>query len=358
MKEYIFNVILFYIPIAGIMIYFFRNDGIQVKQIWILLGLSLLIILSFPVCMERLGTSVTFILYFSLSVVVVWNFFKGRVAKSAANVLPCPVNGEQLSFIDGDSTIEPCLEDVPGYEGTKTTIDGKLRLESLNRPAEQPVDEFGVNGLERADLLEITNIPNQEIEEYFESTLAVDVELAEQSEGPIREDSATVLINNSPAHIESDGPYTCYVEDIEHHSEQGANGNGDESVVTAVEEQIKELIDMAFACRESNPEESAGYYQEAWRLTSDYDLKYLLTMELVEIYKENGCYNEIVRLLNTFITLPGSKPDILNQINRQLKYINLLVAELKRLGIGELPVSKIPRLVRLKVDEQINFPGV
>jgi len=36
----------------------------------------------------------------------------------------------------------------------------------------------------------------------------------------------------------------------------------------------------------------------------------------------------------------------------------LLTAELERLGISDLPISRVPRWVRLKVDGEMNPPGV
>ena len=121
---------------------------------------------------------------------------------------------------------------------------------------------------------------------------------------------------------------------------------------------IIDLINNGFDCRDSNIEEAARYFKEAWQATSEYELKRMLTAELVEIYKECGRYSKARTILDSFIALPGHKSDIINEINRQIDYISLLTAELERLGISDLPISRVPRWVRLKVDGEMNPPGV
>ena len=135
--------------------------------------------------------------------------------------------------------------------------------------------------------------------------------------------------------------------------------NEDNTVAAGVsEESIIKLLDRGFACRGDKLMEAVNSFEEALSLTSDYELKYLLTMELVDIYKDYGWYNRAVSILRSFIALPDHKSDIINEINQQIDYITLLATELDRLGMSNLPVSRVPRWVRLKVDAEMNPPGV
>jgi len=66
LREYAFYVILFFLPIAFGMAYLLRRDGWSWKYISVILIVALVIILTFPISMEKLGGLITFIAYLFL----------------------------------------------------------------------------------------------------------------------------------------------------------------------------------------------------------------------------------------------------------------------------------------------------
>jgi len=438
MKEYILYVILIFIPIGGLMIYLLRKDGLPGRYINIILLLSLLIILSFPISMERLGRPVSLMIYILVLAAMAWCLLKARVGSFALSMVPELPTANQPSSVNTAllepsrlvsesndsllSVVEPTAteaaekiignekpEPVPGGQSEESPlIPGETRadgagglaapagdneqlpvqvLESSpaivpdkitsdwdeakviaepHEAADEAGKEAGVDISERQSLLATTARENQPVEKDGEA-LIIAVPLPtelQQSDGdtgepltPESTDTVSVQQNETDSELEQMKEASAVLtavsgDTIESFSsdppdKEAADTNADE-------DRLISLIDYAFACRSADLAEAARCFEEAWHLTSDYELKYLLTVELAEIFKESGWYKKAASMLDSFIALPNHKSDIINEISRQFDYISLLAAELERLGISDLPVSRIPRWVRLKVDAETN----
>ena len=433
MEEYIFYVILIFVPIGGAMAFLLHKDGLQGKYINIILILSLLIILSFPISMERVGGLASLMIYVLLITVVSWYILKCRVGDLALFTSRSPtgeqcvnnlINGEMSAIsVTGETpeNDESCIietsEEISETEEISeekvslgTTPEGK-KAEELIPEADIVTDEGLESDSNLVDLLESAGEGNEikpeqeadvtpeliEVEEQIEEVQitttvepASEVELTpevileeKQEEEYLPEVAASSEDNELPKDInkqveplitETFEPVLIdagtdeedEIDEIDETPEtpMEIQDLADISIPDSQEPQIAssltilELIDNGFACRDVNKKEAAGYFEEAWHNTSEYELRYMLTVELLEIYKECGCYSRAESILNSFIALPGHKSDIINEINRQIDYISLLTAELERLGISDLPISRVPRWVRLKVDGEMNPPGV
>lgn len=118
------------------------------------------------------------------------------------------------------------------------------------------------------------------------------------------------------------------------------------------EKLIDELIENAFALKqEQRPIEAVQFFKEALEMTTDEELKYLLIMETVNLYKDMGMYAQAEQVLFISIGKAYMRTDIINKIDRQLSYIRLLSVELDRLGLANTPISEVPRMVKMSVAE-------
>jgi hypothetical protein len=470
MEEYILYVILIFIPIGGAMAYLLHKDGLPGKYINIIVILSLFIVLSFPISMERLGGLASLMIYVLLIAVMSWYILKGRAGDLALSTCRLPVGNQFINLLNRVRSAIPVTNETP--ENDETCIGETI--EEIPEKEEMPEDTMEKEIAAEADIItdeglesesslvdssapargadEITPIIEQKVEETSELTTELTEEKTaavqpttenEVAPGVDSEKGETVVeadltperdetmaeVDLTPEKVETVAEADLTPEKVEtvaeadltpevipeekqeeEHLPEAAAGSEDielpkdinvevepqipEPVEPAfanaqineieeiseppIEEQdsasisipdssepkttssipIIELIDNGFACRDSNKEQAARYFEEAWQTTSDSGLRYMLTLELVEIYKESGWYSEARAILNSFIALPGHKSDIINEINRQIDYISLLTAELERLGISDLPISRVPRWVRLKVDGEMNPPGV
>ena len=86
-------------------------------------------------------------------------------------------------------------------------------------------------------------------------------------------------------------------------------------------------------------------------MAADEELRFLLIMETVNLYSDTGMYSQAEQVLFISIGKAYTRTDIIDKINRQLSYIRLLSVELDRLGLANTPISEVPRLVKLSVDE-------
>ncbi|NLB88585.1 MAG: hypothetical protein GX790_05080, partial [Syntrophomonadaceae bacterium] len=140
----------------------------------------------------------------------------------------------------------------------------------------------------------------------------------------------------------------------------------DNSVIVIENEEIKsqeelneELISYindAFKYKtEGNDEKAIEKFLLIWENTKDYDLKHLVTLELVQMYKTAGLYTSAQELLTLFYEeIKEINIFLASQLNQELTYINLLLSEIERLGLEQVPFDKLPRWVKIKVADELN----
>ncbi len=121
---------------------------------------------------------------------------------------------------------------------------------------------------------------------------------------------------------------------------------------TQVDDKINQLIDHGFSLKNDQClMEAVNYFESALDLSVDPDLCYLLLMEIVNIYKDNGMYAHAEEVLFRSIGKSHMRTDIMYEIERQLSYIRFLSVELNRLGLANTPIAEVPRWVRMNVAE-------
>lgn len=103
-------------------------------------------------------------------------------------------------------------------------------------------------------------------------------------------------------------------------------------------------------------ETAKNQFQYIWENSKEYDLRYLITLELVELHKLLGQYDEAQDLLTNFLQeIPKDTKEGL-EINWQLNYVTSIKNEISRLGLEELPLPKLPRWIKVKITDQLNLP--
>lgn len=122
--------------------------------------------------------------------------------------------------------------------------------------------------------------------------------------------------------------------------------------VTSETHKLDFLIENGFALKQTKSLlEAVQLFKEALELSMNEELKFLLTMEIVELYKELGMYAQAEQVLFISIGKAYTRTDIIDKIERQLSYIRLLSLELDRLGLANTPISEVPRMVKINVAE-------
>jgi|GEM_PF-6985040 len=120
-------------------------------------------------------------------------------------------------------------------------------------------------------------------------------------------------------------------------------------------EELNRWIDQGFHHKSNGDVPAAIYaFVQAWNRVYDRELKYLITLELVELYKECGYYNYAEQVLGNYLELGGYKSDIIYEINRQLDGIRFLATELTRLGMTGVPWAQVPRWIRMELEDKLN----
>lgn len=140
------------------------------------------------------------------------------------------------------------------------------------------------------------------------------------------------------------------VEDLAPAETLGSEGVAND---LAAAEQLDHFIENGFAMKQAQRfVEAMQYFEKAAAFTADEELKYLLTMETVELHKEMGMYAQAEQVL--FHSSNGkayTRTDIIDKINRQLSYVRLLSLELDRLGLSNTPIGEVPSEIKKSITE-------
>ncbi|MEN6460253.1 MAG: hypothetical protein ABFC94_02640, partial [Syntrophomonas sp.] len=142
---------------------------------------------------------------------------------------------------------------------------------------------------------------------------------------------------------------TAIISDEKGTSEQAGN------LTSEKQQEVINFIDKAFAIKSLDLREAANNFQAALDITKNNELTYLLTIELLEDYKDIGMYDKAIQVLSDFIDRKAAAPDIIHQMASNLIYLQIMINELEKLGTPNLPFSTIPRWIRLKVAEEIKL---
>ncbi|WP_054695489.1 hypothetical protein [Syntrophomonas palmitatica] len=251
----------------------------------------------------------------------------------AGDILPDKVDTIAETFATMNEHISEAVADEAAAEG----IDEEFAAEEIKTINEEVIAE-------EAETIESADQPSSPVEEQTEPL----VEKAEEIIELLPETAAPqpLEILPEPADLQTD------INQVNINEEPFI----DPQPVINQSSDINSLIDQGFRYKSNGQELRAiDAFNEAWLTTHNLELKYLLTLELLDLYKETGNYSQAEMTMGLFIESGEIKSDIINEIHYQLEYIRLLAAELNRLGMNGLPYSKVPRWIRLEVEHVLSI---
>jgi len=134
-----------------------------------------------------------------------------------------------------------------------------------------------------------------------------------------------------------------------------ADGQAESTLAPVDNGDVNRWVDMAFHYKTIGDMPAAiEAFVQVWSKVESGELQYLITMELVDLYKECGYYNYAEQVLGNYLELGGHKSDIIYEINRQLNGIRFLATELTRLGMSGAPWAQVPRWIRMELEDALN----
>lgn len=378
MREYIFYVLLVFLPIGALMVKILHDYGLPIRNIAYIVLTSLAIVVTFPISMEKLGVFFAFTVYAVLISLIILYMVKttGSISLETAGTGAISENTLEVNNpkdqkkdenlvleIKATDIIEPKIDSVPSVslqeeeaeksletptavdevlaetdksedaveeiisERDKTLVNDDIKLE--NGIIDDNYYEIKDNNIENEEKVELNDEQstesNDEVKWVVEAAAAVEVQTMEA-------ENISIELNKE---ILKD-------EEVESHSE--------------LSEEITSYINEAFFYKtEGNNEKAIEKFLLIWENTKDYDLKYLVTLELVEMYKSEGLYNLAQEILTkSYDEVKEINTSLASQLNKELSYIILLNNEINRLRLDQVPFDKLPRWVKMKVADEIN----
>lgn len=395
MHDYLLWVIIIYFPIALLMGWILHNSGLEIKNILIIILVSFLVVIMFPISITRIGSALSLGLYAAILFIIAHYLMQNQqltVEQATDEVGDNSQSNPELDSIyklnldirlqkneaEFTQTITPVTEDEsqnsfisaqPCFftKDEKEESDGRAAL-NLEEVAPQikenatatdnivecePVAENNANIATRAEQYEqiIANKNRQIFEEGnqtgIESSNSQDQLIIGQSEQRINFVESRSSLNNDAISAREGDFLSEKVIEIEENPD--VEMNNQQAVLT---EQVAACLDRGFAFKEKGDLQAALLeFSKAWQETGDYELGFLLTLEIFDLYRITGNYAEAERTVTAFAGKAGNIPAIMKEIGLRIKWIKLLRNELAYLGITEMPYAQLPRWVKLKVAE-------
>ncbi|MDD3853637.1 MAG: hypothetical protein PHD40_08295 [Syntrophomonadaceae bacterium] len=397
MQEYVLYIIFIFIPIGLIMTYLLHKDGYETRDIIIVNVVSFLMIVLFPISMSRLGTVTSIIVYImALAVMAVFIMYpwlmqvvqlRQPLGANAGNFEEVTGSNNEVTSSSINQNDEPAREVQPTEE-KEVSFDLEERISSVNIDTDQLTDLNVHSEDDRQGWLE-ANITNEEtavavvadIEEVADVEKVTDEKVQDiVIEPETRDDLPDTEVNSG----EVTG-YKVEQENIESNTddEESLNKKPDiiesdkavdktpvedekignefrplpEKLVDPVEsDEVLNLVGRGFDYKlQGRILEAGEAFARAYELAQGEGMRCLLGLERVYIYKEIGAFSKAKEILNQLVGFTQVEPAIIREINKQIVYIEVLIRELTRLRMGNMPASSVPRLVRLKVAEEIEL---
>jgi hypothetical protein len=412
MREYILYAILIFLPLGLLMASFLYKQGFTIKQISYFTVAALAAIILFPIIAAKIGTTMTAVIFLVLLALLSWQVMQAEQSIRAQKNYNSsseqdglePLPGETNNIIideipcskpqpASDELVEESVKEGPGADTIQlacaATADDTYSSEAAANDTGNASDEFahpstGHNSAE-AELADDSNDSGYDGVGSDSEPAVPAIELVEtdnecmetkptannnglipteaecgvgdsHQNGPIT--TETEIYTDTTEQIELDSVENSLDEEatdqpVEKEKESKGQAAASKAIDAARDElEIKNLLDAGFAYKmEGNAVEAARSFEAAYQLTDIPDLKYLLSQELVMNYEILGQYTKAINIMKHTIGSGVIPAAGLDQAQQKLEYLHRMVEELERLGLGEVPVSEVPRLVKLKVGQ-------
>lgn len=114
---------------------------------------------------------------------------------------------------------------------------------------------------------------------------------------------------------------------------------------------LQDFIELGFAALSAGLEDAAmNYFQRALEITVDPDLAFMIVREISRIHVNAGRYDEAIYVLSYTMDRWADNPQSL-ELKRDILWYTYIRDILMKAGIPGVPLSRVPRFLRIKVDE-------
>ncbi|HZK43769.1 MAG TPA: hypothetical protein VFC73_05705 [Syntrophomonadaceae bacterium] len=341
MKEYIFYVLLVFLPISIFMVKILYSNGLPKRNITYIILISLAIIVTFPITLERLGFLWAFMSYAIIIFLIIMYMLNSEDDIGLeANANKIETSKDTTIVNNFEANVLPHIKNI---EETNIAYAGMMITDYVDK--EEDLVKSGqhlLNNNEEAELIKTLLIDEETIElELLQETTIIDEESPTDINIIVNAEEPMAVLEKVTVEEEET---SIELEILENKTKSDL----DQKLIT--------YIDAAFQYKAAGNYESAtDQFSLVWENSENYDLKYLVTLELVQIYKRKGFYSLAEELLTQFFDeVKDTNTHLALEIEKELKYIMLLKHEISRLGIEEIPFAQLPRWIKVKVEELLN----
>ncbi|SHG80778.1 hypothetical protein SAMN02745221_01018 [Thermosyntropha lipolytica DSM 11003] len=369
MREYLLYTSLVFLPIAAVIFYILKSYRLSYSAIWAILVLTFVIIITFPFSIIKIGSIFTLVVY----IIVLGGITLYLLQYDAEYSLETDKNRKEKIEIYGCEIVESQFPE-PGK--IQMLLAGKNEFSGAEIGSEKPEFEALKNEVERVNDDNVMGIDEErKVEEEYAIVENEKICVYEETKEAAMIAEPTKQINGDTTWFsEEKGTEAGYCEreiasekdrggekEIEKEDEKTGitDAESEESGYIEKEKdmvysQVVRFLDLAFKAKMNEDfEEAFVYFRKAWELTGDIDLKYMLTLEMADISIILGWYSQgeeiIVKCMNEYVLNETMR----RELARKLAFIQLIRREIRYLKLEEVPFARLPRLLKVKVEDEL-----
>jgi len=199
---------------------------------------------------------------------------------------------------------------------------------------------------------------DEEVDEEVVEEVVVEEDEDEEVDAEVEEDVEDQELEKEPEPQEQAEEQTGSEFDQVAASEEGDADMGRKHIRAEDEQDLRDsYISRGFEAKsEGKLDLAVKYFTSAMELHPPEDLEVMLVFDICAMLRELGQYKKSREFLEQFSRDRGSRivPTLAEEVQIQLKYMDLLVETLEKANTPSLPFSKVPVLIKVSVEEKVN----
>ncbi|MBO8159825.1 hypothetical protein [Thermosyntropha sp.] len=351
MLEYFLGVFLVFIPISTVMFYILKKNGLPLKASIGVITIAFLVIVTFPISAVRIGTIAAAIIYCLILMGLSFYILHSQLDYS--------LNADKFS--SNSTGLETVWNEKLKQETEAAVVSEESWLQNFRLEKDELDEIILESNPDINDNIAIDDSDDIKADFMEENRNEKKIVFFDEDEALIDKFEEEIISGESifsgEEKVETIEESNLEEKDVLSASEMDIESEKDaDSELPSDDEKIKvlEMIDRGFVAKSSYELNQAfEYFYTAWLLTGDLELKYMLTLELAETAKILGLYSRAEEILVEFINEVSDINKLMKQeAERKLVLIRFIRSEIQRLKLEEMPFSKLPRWLKIKVEEK------
>lgn len=398
MAKYIVWVLITNAALFGVFYLVGQKKGLNTRVFWYIAGVSLLISTLFPIMLGLMNWVLVVLMLIGFIFVCAYIITIAALNTSAATYLTdgmeevaatqeLPPEDKKIEAEGVEDIVaedEEEAEDTKQAEETGDDAGAKMQYDATKETEQDGAGEINtseeISGTasheepEEPGILSI-EVPERYNEVYYESNEYKEVEGTEEEtdlfsvtdQENIAEQAVSIPEQEETFFPEDSGTGEAFAQGLEfavytetENQLQGEPDMSEDKTKDAVQvdtgDLLNDYISKGFDAKmQGKLDLAVKYFESALELNPSQSLRFLIITDMCAMFKELGQYKKAREALQVFLNTVGTniKQDMKRDILCEIKHLELLMEMLQKANTPNLPISMVPNLIKVTVEERL-----